>query len=209
MRWLTVTLLVIGACLLALAAYIYPWTWAETADGYDAGLKLAQIKAADVRTVAESVTKFRIPNSEEWRRLIGTWGPPKFIVGVECQSAKPQLACFPQMGLEITLTDLAGRAIPTNPSDGYTSRCEVTGVEFVGDPGSEFLLHVTRPGNQFVAEGELIIMPYWPDEKDRIVGAMIAPTFARVAFGFGGVGICCLLLCLWSYRRQIAKHGTA
>jgi len=211
MKSLTFTALVAGLCLLALAAYLYPW--AGRVDARAASLKLAQIPTSELRVKAESVTKFRIPDSEEWRKLITEWGAPKFIAAVESQSAKPELACFAQTGLNLRVTDLAGQTITTSPTGmapyGYTSRCAITGLEFVASPGSEFLLHVTRLSSKAEDEGKLVIMPYWRYEKDRLVGNMIAPVFIQVSLGVGTVGICCLLVCLWSYRRQIATHRTA
>lgn len=201
-------LLVVGSCLMAVAAYIYPWT--APVDSTAAGLNVAQIPTSEVRAGAESLVRVRIPDSEQWRKLISKWGAPKFIAAVRSRAARPELACFPQTGLGITLTDLAGHTIPTSPTAaapyGYTSQCAMAGVEFIAAPGSELLLHVTRSGNQAEAQGELIIMPSWPYEKDRLVGDMITPYLTRLALVIGGVGICCLGGCLWLYRRQIVAR---
>ncbi len=211
MKWLTLTALTVGSCLLALAGYVYPWK--ESVDARPATLKLAQIPTSEVRVEAESVIRFRIPGSEQWRRLIANWGPPTFIAALALRSAKPELACFTETGLTLKITDSAGHAIPTRSSGaapyGYISQCTTTGLEFVGSPGSELLLHAMRAGTQDEAEGELIIVPYWPYEKDRLVGDMIAADLKRVSLGLGTVGICCLAVSLWLYRRKVTTHVTA
>lgn len=211
MKWLTWTAFVLGSCLLVLAAYIYPWR--GTVDTRAASLKLTEVSTSELRVEAESVTRVRIPDYKEWRRLTTEWGTPTFIAAVASRSTKPELACFTQTGLKLKVTNLAGHTIPTSPTGaapyGYTSQCAITGLEFVASSGSELLLHVTRSGRQAKAEGELIIMPYWRYEKDRLVGDMIAPDFKRIAIVLGIIGLCCMGACLWSYRRRIGTRRTA
>jgi len=211
MKWLTLSGLVLGSCLLALAAYVYPWT--GTVDARLASLKLAEIPTSEIQMEAERVTTVRTPNSEEWRRLIAEWGAPAFIAAVMSRSEKAELRCFPQTQLALKVTDPEGRAIPTRPAQaapyGYTSQCAITGIEFTAAPGSEFLLHVTRLGSQTETGGELIVVPYWRYEKDRLVGDMIAPDLKRIAMVLGALGICCLGASLWLRRRQTATHVAA
>jgi hypothetical protein len=213
MKWLTLSGLVLGSCLLALAAYVYPWT--RTVDARLASLKLAEIPTSEIQMAPERVTTVRTPDSEEWRRLIAEWGAPTFIAAVASRSEKAELRCFPQTQLALKVTDLAGRTIPAKPTRaapyGYTSRCAITGIEFAAAPGSEFLLHATRLGSQTETEteGELIVVPYWRYEKDRLVGDMIAPDLRRIAMVLGTLGICCLGASLWSHRRQTATHVAA
>jgi hypothetical protein len=209
MKWLTLIGLLIGFCLLALAAYLYPRT--ETVDTHAVGLKLAEIPIAELRMRAERIITIRTPDSEEWRRLTTEWGAPTFIAAAVSQSPKRELACFTQTGLTLKVTDSAGKAIPTHSTAaapyGYVSQCADTGIEFTAPPGSELFLHVTRLGKA-ETEGELVVLPYWRYEKDRLVGGMIAPVFKRIAVVLGIIGIFCLGASLWLRQRQITKHVT-
>lgn len=209
MKWMTLTALVVGSCLVALGAYLYPW--AKPVDARVASLKLTQLSLSELKVGVGSVIRVHVPDSQEWRRLIAEWGSPDFIAGVVSRSAKPEFVCFSETELKLTITDPAGRTVPTSFTGtapyGYTSQCATTGVKFAASAGSELLLQVTRLGSQ--AKGELIVMPYWRYEKDRLVGDMIAPDVKRIAIGLGIVGLCSLAACLWLYRRQIAMHRTA
>lgn len=208
MKWLILSGLIVGVCLLVLAAYLYPWI--GTVDTRLASLKLVEIPTSELQMKVERVTTVRVPASEEWRRLINEWGSPTFIAAVASRSAKRELLCFAHTQLTLRITDSAGLTIPTSPTRaapyGYTSQCAVTGVHFAAAPGSELLLHITRLGTSDGAEGELIIMPYWRYEKDRLVGDMIAPDLKRIAIALGILGISCLGACLWLRWRQIAAH---
>jgi hypothetical protein len=212
MKWLTLSGLVLGSCLLALAAYLYPWT-AKTVDAHLSTIKLAQIKTSEVPVEGERVITVHIPDSEEWRRLVSQWGSPTFLAGVASGPAKPELQCFTQTQLALTITDPAGRTIPTRPAQaapyGYTSQCASTGVAFNAASGAELVVHVRRLSDVAAMEGDVIVVPAWEDEKDRIVGDMIAPDVQRIAVGLGITGICLLGASLWFGGRRIAMHSAA
>lgn len=210
MKWITLTALV-GSCLIALAAYVYPW--ARPVEASLASLKLTQLPISDLQVGVESVSRVHVPDSEEWRRLIAEWGSPDLIAAVESGLGKPEIVCFPETQLKIKVTDVVGRIVAATSTGaapyGYTSQCATTGLEFRASAGSELLLHVTRLGGRDQTTGELVVMPYWRFEKDRLVGDMLAPDLKRVAIGLGVVGLCCLAACVWLYYRQVATHRTA
>jgi len=211
MKWITLAALVVGSSLMGLAIYIYPST-----THIDAGLasrRLAELPLSQLRTGSGTVSRVRVPDSEQWRRLTAEWGAPDFIAAVAPGTGKPEFLCFPQAELDISVTDSAGHSVPTSSTRaapyGYTSRCGTTGIKFAASPGSELLLHVTRLSSGSEAGGELVVMPYWRYEKDRLVGDMIAPGLRRIALGIAIAGLGCLGACVWFYRRQLAANRRA
>ncbi len=124
MKWLTLGGFALGSCLLALAAYLYPWT-SKTVDANLSTVKLAQIKTSEVPVEGERVITVHIPDSEEWRRLVSQWGSPTFIAGVASRLAKPELQCFTQTQLALTITDPGGARDSDKAGTGDSVRLHV------------------------------------------------------------------------------------
>jgi hypothetical protein len=71
MRWLTVSSLTVGVCLLALAGYLYPSPPA------DAGLAASKVDVLPLQGLPvgrELTHRIKIPDSKAWSRLIEAWG---------------------------------------------------------------------------------------------------------------------------------------
>jgi hypothetical protein len=210
MRWLTVAALIVGICFVALAGYLYP---SPSVDASLAGHKLAVLPLRALPVGVESTRRVRIPNSKEWNLLIHEWGDPELIIGIESTRKAKQLNCFREANLGIGITDSAGHDVPVRQTQatpyGYVSECDSAGLAFTAAPGSELMLHVTARGLASSVAGELIVIPYWRYEKDRIVGTLIEPDLRNISIVAAVAGLGCLLISVWSYRRTIRKRGIA
>ena len=136
--------------------------------------RLTQIhlKGADSEPLSATLI---VPKTAQWAKIRKVWGEPEFVIsGVDPKDS--YALCLPEMPVRIEMSDPTGRVIPLQPHAapyGYSTSCQSSSLGFHAAPGGTFTLKLTKTGLRGTPAGDLIVVSYWLNTKDNLVGRAI------------------------------------
>lgn len=92
--------------------------------------------------------------------------------------------CWPLLNVSVTIeiNGSPAEVQPTGPPYTWSSRCEKSGVLFAGEPGNSVRIEIRRTWPGPPPPGEIVVLRYWFNAKDRSVGEMIDAEIQRLAW---------------------------
>jgi len=175
-KWI---LLAVGTLLLIPAAWHLIFEPMRPTDSDVACRSLIYIPASQFRQHSAITFTFTSPNDAAWKRIRHSWGDPSFaIVHASGNSLAGETQhCFDPFDVrvrqgrrDVPLEEAGGIYLFTSDYGGYPDRCKSIGKIFRVAPGSTVQIGVEIRKEQLISDTELIIWPYWPDMKDKLVG---------------------------------------
>jgi hypothetical protein len=162
-----------------------------------ASIRLGQIGAEPV------VTKLVVPDTRQWRRIRRAWGDPSFIISA-VSSEKSFAYCLPDLGLSVEAS-LQGNKISlesSNPPYGYSSGCERSSLAFRAVSGSDLIVTITKSGDLPSPSGEVIIVSYWANTKDKLVGISLERELKPIVTATSSLGVVLIVVAAYIHLRR-------
>jgi hypothetical protein len=209
-RFAITSLAVGGLVLLALGAvFLIPILRGLNDEDVRAALTpLTRIPLAQVEGTVSSTLKLLVPDAPQWTRIRREWGNPEFIVSA-ISSTKQFAYCLGDLDIGIQIYQHGGQ-VPVEvsyPPYGYSTDCSRSSLRFQAVPGSELEIRVSRSGQSSLPSGELIIVAYWPDTKDKLVGRSLDRQLRPAATSVTGLGAALITLAVYLQRRRVFNKG--
>jgi hypothetical protein len=191
-----VLMLLPGACTLVRSA-------PNRDDAGVAFAEVARIRLDSLRAGSPIRLVFRVPDTEQWKRLRETWGDHGYIVYAERnEESRPGIVIpFSKLNVDLTVSR-GGRSVAVQKSSGCPYMISIASSSDIDDcamafkptPGEELEITLTARGSEHLPTGDFVIQPYWGGyEKDRIVGAMIDSDVQPYVLGAAAIGVVLLI----------------
>jgi hypothetical protein len=134
------------------------------------------------------VFSFKLPSGRE--------AGDNFKYAVVASDFEKVAYCWPVLNVSVTIevNGSSAEVQPTGPPYTWSSRCEKSGVLFIGEPGGSVRLEIQWAWPGPPPPGEIVVLRDWDNAKDRAVGDIIDADIRRWAWSFTPGAI--LLLCI-------------
>jgi len=168
-----VALIAIGFLLL-LPGALWLFTHGLSSDDAAAALSpLARIPLDQLETAGSAAVVVTIPDNPQWIRIRHEWGEPEYLIAaVENPRRDGLIHCLDELGIRVTVTTKAGQVSLKTAQGwpyGYRGTRPQSGLELEAKPGTDLTVRVSSPPRRMPA-GELVLMCYWQNVKDKLVG---------------------------------------
>jgi hypothetical protein len=91
--------------------------------------------------------------------------------------------CWKEIGISASVK-IADRMVPvkeaSGPPYGWSSKCSVSGVSFSARGGEHLDLTIWVSADSELPDGEVMLLPFWSEAKDRLVESMISDSAAKL-----------------------------
>jgi hypothetical protein len=203
-RLLPLSVGVVGLLLLIPGAFSVPSMVFGLKSGDDlvALTPLASVRLDQIGT-APLIIKLVIPDTPQWRRIRRVWGEPAFIISA-VSSEKEFAYCLPDLGMTVEVGG-HGNKIPlefSNPPYSYSTDWERSSLTFQAAPGTELAAKITNAGDRMLPSGDLIIVSYWFNTKDKLVGISIDRELRPILTATSSLGFVLIVIAAWSLLRH-------
>ena len=207
-KWAAVALTVIGFLLLLPVAL---WLFGHDLSNDDAAAALsplARIPLDQLGSTGSAVVVVTIPDNRQWARVRHGWGDPRYlIVAVENPRHDREILCLDKLGIQVTVSTKSGQiALKTARiwPYGYRGTFGESGLELEAKPGMDVTIRVGSPQGRMPV-GELVLMCYWWDVKDKLVGIGLNEELLTVSRVTAAAGTLLIIVGVSLLKRRTAS----